>query len=194
MKLIVGSSHGILVSLRRATYPQTHRFRGQKPSLWYKVSEHRKLATSYFEAHQSWDQCRLAYELTAGKCTLALLKSGKEGWLSACTVARLLSGFILASGKSPVSWQARQILLSACCGPARCPGLPSALGDIQLVSVKRRSQCLAAVGTETGWSYMAVESLFKRVFFLFNCYSAIYSAVYKQLYPCFQSLFKNKYY
>lgn len=78
---------------------------------------------------------------------------------------RLLSGFILASGKSPVSWQARQILLSACCGPARCPGLPSALGDIQLVSVKRRSQCLAAAGTETGWSYMAVESLFKRVFF-----------------------------
>lgn len=112
-----------------------------------------------------------------------------------CTVARpSQDSFLLLESPLSLGRLGRQVLLSACCGPARCPGLPSALGDIQLVSVKRRSQCLAAAGTETGRSYMAVESLFKRVFFLFNCYSAIYSAVYKQLYPCFQSLFKNKYY
>lgn len=45
--------------------------------------------------------------------------------------------------------------------------------DIQLVSVKRRSQCLAAADTETGQSYMAVESLFKRVFFIQLLFSNI---------------------
>lgn len=83
----------------------------------------------------------------------------------------------------------RQVLLSACCGPARCPELPSALGDIQLVSVKRRSQCLAAAGTETGRSYMAVESLFKRVFFFYSTVIQQYTVQFINNYTLVSNLY-----
>lgn len=107
-----------------------------------------------------------------------------------CTVARpSQDSFLLLESPLSLGRLGRQVLLSACCGPARCPGLPSALGDIQLVSVKRRSQCLAAAGTETGWSYMAVESLFKRVFFFYSTVIQQYTVQFINNYTLVSNLY-----